>query len=141
MVCLCFLFFLLLAGQQNITKRPVSNCFTLLNFVLQEKPNALIERPDYTTGERIPGWMIAPYEEKQLHEVSLDLSVGDTTKDTLKELIPEKKLPMFFGIIRYHDQWQGKHETRFCWIFVEPLLPTGKRRFMLGGNDHWNRQT
>ena len=113
----------------------------LFRFLLQKDPNNLSDKPDYTGSQSIPGWMIAPHEENPLTNITLDLSTGDMTKEKVQDLQRKKVLPMFFGHIQYHDQWQGKHETRFCWIFIDPLSSKGLRRFMLGGNKNWNVQT
>lgn len=110
-------------------------------FVLHEEPNRLPDKPDYAGSMSIPGWIITPHEEKPFTGINLDLTLGVFTKDSLRSLQSNNILPMFFGFIKYRDQWQGEHETRFCWIFIEPLKNEGKKCFILGGNNNWNKQT
>lgn len=112
-----------------------------LRFVLRNEPNHLSENPDYAGSTHIPGWIITPHEAKPFTNIALDLESVVLTKDSLRSLQGNTILPMFFGFIKYRDQWQGEHETRFCWIFIEPLKNEGKKRFMLGGNNNWNMQT
>jgi hypothetical protein len=112
----------------------------------------LPSRPEYRTGDRVgyqhipqDGLIVPPDEEVS---VVVEFEGLDGRKSPTVEQITNVRqraaILVLYGVVRYRDAFNRKHETRFCYVFDPALRNPGSPsvgRFVIGGPSAYNKTT
>jgi hypothetical protein len=121
-------------------------------FCIVRRIEDLPKIPEYRTGDRIgpqhvpPDGLIVPPEE-EFHIVTEFDELDGRKAPTVEQITSVRQHAatlVYYGVIRYRDAFNRKHETRFCYVF-DPALRNPDSpsvgRFVIGEPSAYNKTT
>lgn len=111
--------------------------------MLQRSPNELPTPPVYTDVMREQSFLLVPNEETSVLTF-LSTQGGFLTKNDVAAIYGQRAFLYAYGIVKYKDVFERKHETRFGYVYEFPQgfrINFERIGFRCSGPEQYNRQT